>query len=330
MSFSNPNVKISYDGNGTDDRFSINFYYLEGDESTIIAELWDYTDSDNPVKLPFVNNIDYVVDASAYPNTEVATAVPVPVDHKIFIYRKSETVQDASFMQGAFPAESIEEMFDKLMMVAQEHEETFTRTLTNEIGGVQISNQDILDAIALVPRVDQNEIDIAQNALDIANNTSAIAGNTASISGLNSSVATNASDIATLQGDVTTLQSDIVSANNDISNLQSDVATAQSDIATLQTQVGSLTPDNVVNITGAVIHNAQNKEIIIIETAGAVDVNLPTPTIGHKIVVKIGANVSNKNIASADPIDGYGLVYNLLSPYESVTLVANGTQWYIL
>ena len=48
MSFSNPNVKISYDGNGADDRFGINFYYLEGSESVIQAELWDYSDPDNP------------------------------------------------------------------------------------------------------------------------------------------------------------------------------------------------------------------------------------------------------------------------------------------
>jgi hypothetical protein len=195
MSFSNPNVKISYDGNGADDTFGINFYYLEGDEESVIAELWDYTDSNNPVKQSFVDGVDYTVDASAYPNTEVVTTAPVPVNFKIFIYRVTESIQTASFANGAFPAESVEEAMDRLMMVSQELAETLSRTITSPLGGTLIDPQDIADAAALVPIVNQNVIDIATNTAGIATN----AGN----------IATNAGDIATNTGDIATINSAI-------------------------------------------------------------------------------------------------------------------------
>lgn len=302
MSFSNPNVKISYDGNGADDRFGINFYYLEGSESVIQAELWDYSDPDNPSQQSFVDGVDYTIDSSSYPNTEVVTTAPVPVDFKIFIYRSSPQVQSTNFVQGAFPAESVEESLDKLMMVAQEQQEELDRALKNSIGGTQIDNQDLLDAIALEPRVAQNETDISTNASDIGVNAGSIAINAGAIAGNTADIATNAGNIATNAGD----------------------------IATLQGQVASLTPDTIVSINAGATHAAANGEIVIINTSDPVTVNLPTPTAAHVVKVKISSDTTSKVINSAAGIDGFGANYTVSSSYESLTLVADGTQWFII
>ncbi len=69
MSYSNQNVEIVIDGNGVDDRFGINFHYIEGFSQVIIAELWDYSDPQLPTQITFNLGSDYSIDESGYPNT---------------------------------------------------------------------------------------------------------------------------------------------------------------------------------------------------------------------------------------------------------------------
>lgn len=295
MSFSNPNVKISYDGNGVDDRFGINFYYLEGDESVIQAELWDYTDVDNPVQQPFVLNVDYTVDATSYPNTEVVTTSPVPVDFKIFVYRSSPQVQSTSFAQGAFPAESIEELFDKMVMHTQEQQEELGRCIQNSLGGTQIDNDDIQAAVALIPRVDQHDIDIAANLSGIGVNSTNIASNVTAIS-------TNAGNIATNAGD----------------------------IATLQTAVSGIVLPNLVIVSSGPTVSPVNGDIVLVDTTDPLTINLPAPTANHRVRVKIKNDTTGKVINHASGIDGFGANYTITSNYESINLIADGTQWYII
>lgn len=122
MSYSNPNVGNIYNGNGSDTIFGVNFDYFEAETSVIQVELWDYdTDPLLPVKQSFVLGVDYTIDESGYPATNVVTTVAVPNNYKLYIYRSTTPIQSTSYANGAFPAESVEEQLDKTTQIAQEN-----------------------------------------------------------------------------------------------------------------------------------------------------------------------------------------------------------------
>jgi hypothetical protein len=314
MSYSNQNVEIVIDGNGVDDRFGINFHYIEGFDVVIIAQLWDYTDPDVPTQLPFNLGADWSVDESGYPNTEVVTSVPVPLNHKIVIFRQNAAIQGSSFAEGAFPAQSIEDTFDTAMMVTQENKAKLDRALLNPRGGPTITIGDLLQALA----------DIATNAADIATNVLAIAANAASIVVNALAIAGNAALIAA--------NNILIGSNTSaIGTNASDIATNAANIAANTVAIASVSPFTVVNITAlAAPYNASNKEIVIIDTGADVEVALPAPTIGYQITVKVNNDITNKKITNAAGIDGFGTDYILSSMYESVSFVSDGVKWYII
>lgn len=180
MSYSNPNVEIVYtNGDAVGGEYSVNFYYLEGEDSVIQVELWDYTDAQNPIQQSFVLNVDYTIDSSNYPNTVVIPTDPVPDDFKLIIYRSHDGTQASNFVNGAFPAESVEEAIDRATMNAQETKVSIGRALLNPIGGPYLTTQDVVDAVAdasaVEARVTQAEDDIATNTVSISDNADAIA-----------------------------------------------------------------------------------------------------------------------------------------------------------
>ena len=269
MSYSNPNVELTYDGNGSDDTFGVNFTYLEGETSSIVVEQWDYTDPDNPSQQSFVLNVDYTIDESGYPATQVVTTVPVPVDFKLVVYRSTPKIQTTSLVNGAFPAESVEEMVDRVSFMAQENDAKLDRAILNPIAGPTLDMTDLLNI----------QSDVGQNQTDIA---------------------TNASDIATNAADIT--------AN--------------------QAAIAALAPPTVTILsTASATHNAADGDILIVK-ASDITVALPAPTINHKVQVKMEDIQTNTIITGT--IDGNAGGYTLLSSYESVSLVSDGTQWYII
>jgi hypothetical protein len=300
MSYSNPNVEIVIDGNGVDDRFGINFHYIEGFTSVIVAELWDYTDPNLPQKLTFDLGPDWTIDETGYPNTEVVTTVPVPLDHKIVIYREHSAIQGSSFSEGAFPAQSIEDTYDINMMVSQENKAKLERAILNYRGGPIVTIDDLAQALD----------DIADHETRITDNESNITTNTAQIGANALAIGANALAISTNTG---------------------QIATNTAQIAANTTAIAGVSPFTVISITStASPYNASNKEIIIIDTIDPVEVALPAPFAGYQITVKVNDNISNKKITNASGIDGFGTDYVLSSLYESVSLVSDGAKWYII
>jgi len=292
MSYSNPNVEITYDGNGADSSFGVNFHYLEGVTASIIVELWDYTDPDLPVKESFVLGVDYTIDESSYPNTLVNTTDPVAVDFKLIMYRQTIPIQTSNFVNGAFPAESVEEGLDKVMMATQEQDAKMDRAILNPIGGPTISTEDFLEAIDDVntnaTNIGINATNIGQNAVDIANNSSNISTNT-------SAIAANASNISTLQSQVSLIANEV------------------------------LVPYSTASST----YSANLLDIVLVG-ANDVTVDLPAPSLSGKVKVKMDGLQTNCIVNSAAGIDGFGTSYTLSSNYESVSLVSDGVKWYII
>lgn len=324
MSYSNPTVEITYNGNGSDQSFSVNFYYLEGVTSVIQVELWNYTNPEVPVKESFVLGVDYTIDESNYPNTLVNTTDPVAVDYKLVIYRQTVPVQTTNLVNGAFPAESVEEGLDKNMMATQEQYAKLDRALLNPIGGPEVTIQEVLVAAEvateLEARVSQNETDIntintvslpAKEPTITATNTDQYYRGDKSFVDLNPAV-------------IASLLTGFVSGAGVVSDTDSI-------LQSIQKLDGNLNDYKwVVNVeTVAGTYSVGDREIHIAKSASQT-INLPAAALGLTCKIKNAGNYSDVIIQVATSIDGFGTQYTLQSDYESLTLVSDGTQWYIV
>lgn len=317
MAYSNPNVTQTFNGDNVSTNFTVNFSYREGETAVIQVEYWDYTDANNPVQQAYVLGVDYTIDESGFPATEINTAAPIATNFKLIIYRRTAGIQVTSFSNGAFPAESVEETFDRTTQIAQENRWVLdNQALLQPIGGPAI------DILALSNQVTTNQSDISTNAANITSNDGDIATNAANI-------ATNAGNIGTNAANIATNAANITSNDGDIATNAANIATNAADIATNAAAIALLgTPTLVIRAVGG-NYAASNAEIII-GRADNVTVDLPAPTAANRVTVKMDGTRTNLIVdAGANQVDGAG-TYTLTSDYESKTFVADGSNWFII
>jgi uncharacterized coiled-coil protein SlyX len=297
MSFSNPNTYIEYTGDGNTDRYAINFHMLEG-TNELTAEVYDMTNPALPVEVV----IAYSVDHTNYPASEVVFVSDIPLGHKVVIQRATLPVQATSFSKGAFPAEAVEETFDRMVMLTQENASEISRSIVNPIVGPSYEDRiDDLEDTSAIHSADILALDARVTA------TEAFGGDLSSVEAVN-----DAQDLAI--------------ADLEAADTVQDLAIADliSDVTALQTYI-----DPIVVLFSSVVHNATDKEVILVK-ADNVTIVLPAATTGRSITVKMDNLRVNCIINSGEGIDGFGLTYTLLSSYESVKLIAAGSQWYII
>lgn len=315
MSYSNPIVEVNYDGDGIVDSFAVPFAYLEGETADILVQLWDFTDPLLPIQLGYILNIDYTVDESGFPATIINTVTIPPVNFKLTIQRATPTIQTTNFATGSFPAESVEEALDRAMFSNQEKEAVLDRAIVNPIGATPITTTDLQTTITAS----------VDNAADIATNMAGIIVNQSDIGTNQSAIATNASGVSTNAANVSTNAADISTNASNISTNAADIATNVADIAALS--VGS-SAEQVVSVALAGTHNASSREIVIIKSDN-VTVALPSPAIHETVKVKMDGLRASAIITSGATIDG-NATYPMLSDNESVSLVSDGTNWFII
>jgi archaellum component FlaF (FlaF/FlaG flagellin family) len=349
MSFSNQNTSIQYSADGIQNRFAINFHILEG-ENELVAIVYD-TDL-NEVVSP------YSIDHTNYPASEVVFVDPPLQDYIVLIKRQTNLTQATSFMKGAFPAEAVEESFDRAVMIAQENAAEISRAVINPIVGptyeerVSASESAIVSLEAATVALDQEVQDLAEEFEDfdlngietqVQQNTLAIDELDASLLSLDqevqdlanelqnidlsvieSQVQQNASDIANINVALAVAIADIELAEISITNLSTDVSTIQTELNQKQ-DIETLVIVSAIDIT----INAVVNQIYIVKTDD-VTIALPEPTMGSKLTVKMDNLRANCIISSDAGIDGFGSNYQLQSSYEAVKLVADGNQWFII
>ena len=290
---------------------AITFHYLEGTgEDVIKVELWNFADPDAPVPgaPAFVLNVDYEIDEVGN-NVDVLT--DVPADHKLIIYRESEPIQTSNYINGAFPAESVEEGIDKVALLCQENREKLSRALLTEIGGTPI------DITALNAQVATNVTDIATNAANISSN--------------DTDIATNAAGIATNAGNISTNATNIGTNTTNISTNTGNIATNAADIATNAADIAALSPPNIVVTSSN--HNAASGDVVILQGNNLI-VTLPTPTAAHKVIVKLdgsfpGGTLNATVNGGGNNVDG-AATHVMDSEYGSKTFIADGSNWFII
>jgi len=122
---------------------------------------------------------------------------------------------------------------------------------------------------------------------------------------------------------------DIIDNTNNIASNLLEIQSNDADILALQAALGALGGGEVIqNRTIAGTYPTIAQDFNIVTIAGVI-LTLPAlPVIGTTIKVKQD-NLSGTIVNASHNIDGFLLTYTLLSNYESVILVFNGTQWYI-
>jgi hypothetical protein len=86
---------------------------------------------------------------------------------------------------------------------------------------------------------------------------------------------------------------------------------------------------------GSYPYTTANNEIVLVDTSSARTINLPSPTSSARITIKdkVGsANTNNITIARAgsENIEGVASNYALQADWGSITLVSDGTDWFII
>lgn len=291
MAYSDLDVDIVYVGDGVTDTFPINFAFTN--EEYVKVELWDVTDPDNPVQQSYVLDSDYEISGTDV----IASTIPT-ADQKLLVYRESEPAHGTNYTEYAFPYDIVNTDLDKVYQLAQENRRWLERTISNPQfntlsgNGTTITFSEVADAV-------ENSVNFEAEILNLQNQITA-----------------NDGDIATNVGDIAALDSRVGDNESDITDLQADFA--------------SLAPTVMVSITAAATHVAANAEIIIIDTADVVEVQLPAPVAGHTVVAKIASDVADKTITSGANIDAFGGTFTFTSAYEAVKLVSDGTNWFII
>jgi hypothetical protein len=225
---------------------------------------------------------------------DVFCFVAPTTDQKLLIYRDGVPTHETEYTTYEFPYATANVDLDKVYQLAQENKRALEFTVRNsrfnEVSG-DGSTYDIDDLATAVSQAAQ----VATNTADIATN----AGN----------IATNSTNIGTNAG---------------------DIATNTAAIAANTAAIAGVQTPNMVSITSAATYAASSADIIIIDTNDTVQIDLPAPTAAAIVRVKVSEKIANKTIVHASGIDGFGTTYTVSSEYESVSLVSDGTKWYII
>lgn len=114
MANNNTTVKQLYSCDGATQDFAIPFFFIEGEESVIKVYL---VNDATGIATPLVLTADYTLDT---PATSVHTIATYAGGQSILVKRESPRTQLSEYSVGPFPAETIEEQFDRNMCVLQE------------------------------------------------------------------------------------------------------------------------------------------------------------------------------------------------------------------
>lgn len=238
----NTDTEHTYTCNGSVVNFAIPFQFLEGEETVIKVLLLD-TIAGTAVYL--VLNTDYTLNN---PATIVTTLTAYGATYQIKVKRESPLTNEAEFQPGPFPAESVEEEFDRLVMLIQELNSKLSKfvylpegyPLASLAFPLPSANKFIGWNAGATALENKDPLDIAQIQTDITTLQGQVAALISDVNALEASQATQDGDISSLQADVSSIQSDISTIQSDLTALGAAIADFPADIQDLQDQIDAL------------------------------------------------------------------------------------------
>lgn len=140
MAFDTQITNIIYEGDGEETIFPIPFAF-SGPE-TIIVQLWDKTDPDNPVQQPFVKDVDYTIV-----DTDVLLETELLITQDIFVYRETEAIRNVDYNEYRFPYVSVNVELDRLTQAVQEIKNDLTRVYKEDVYDPQGSVEELFERV---------------------------------------------------------------------------------------------------------------------------------------------------------------------------------------
>lgn len=245
----NTDTEQTYTCNGSNKIFPIPFQFLQGEESVIKVFLINTTDN---TFVELINNVNYSLDV---PATAVETVLAYAINYNIKVKRVSPLTNESEFIPGPFPAEAVEEEFDRTIMLIQELSSKLGKfftvneanPLTNFLFPIAEANKFIGWNAAGDALENKDALDIAQIEIDIGNLQTAMTQAQADISALEANdiaqdivLAQAVNDIAQLQTDLTTLQGQVTALGAAIADFPADIADLQDQIDDLSDQAAAV------------------------------------------------------------------------------------------
>lgn len=161
--------KIAYVGSSSQTLYPIPFEYVNNDNIKVSI----YSDKNEFVE-DWTYSTQYIIEDN---NVKVLSGYEIDSSKKILILRDLEIVQDNKYREGGdFPAKSTELSFDKLTMIAQQHQEILDRCVKVEVLDNQTPDELLAEVYAKLDSatvVAEEAIKSAEQAQTAADNATA-------------------------------------------------------------------------------------------------------------------------------------------------------------
>lgn len=228
--------KITYIGSLAQTLYPIPFEYVNTDNIKVSV----YTSNDEFVE-DWTFSTQYVIEGG---NVKVLPGYEIDDTKKLLVLRSLDIVQDNKYREGGdFPAKSTELSFDKLTMIAQQHQEVLDRCVKVEVVGKQ-TPQELLDEV--YSKLD-SATEIAGDAINAANQAQTAADNaTAAVNSAEQTLVQTQAYVDSAKVDINNTK------NTAINTINSTVSTAKADIANTVVSAKADITNTADNATGEI------------------------------------------------------------------------------
>lgn len=231
----------TYNCNGVTTNFPIPFDFLEGEEAVI--KVYKILVSTGVATLQILDT-DYTLDT---PAVNVIMNVAPSNLYKIKVKRESSYTQDSTFVPGPFPAESVQEQFDRCVMLAQELKNSLAKMFTVSEGNpladftmpLASANKLLGWNAAATALENKDPLDIATMQTQIADLIEAVDELETDVAALQDLTSEQASSILTLQGSTANIGNDLDTLEAVVTAMGATLANVQPQIDDLQAQINA-------------------------------------------------------------------------------------------
>lgn len=297
MTVASSSNRVDYTGNGVTTVFSFSFRIFEA------ADLVVTRATPAGVETTLVLNTDYTVTgAGSYSGGSITLSAALTNGHALTIQRVLDITQETDLRnQGQFFAETHEDVFDRVTMIAQQLQEQIDRSAKLPVTNTEDAEALVDDLIRLADSADNidtlvaNLSDITTVADDLNEPVSEINTVAGSIANVNT-VGTNISNVNTVAGvsaNVTTVAgissavsnvSSISSAVSNVSSISSAVSGVNSNSSNINTVAGI--SGNVTTVAGVSAN---------VTTVAGISSNVTTVAGISSDVTSVAGNATNIN-----------------------------------
>jgi hypothetical protein len=298
MTVASSSNRVDYTGNGSTTVFSFNFRILAATDLVVTK-----ADTDG-VETELVLNTDYTVSGvGSYSGGSITLASALTDGYALTIVRQVPITQETDLRnQGSFFAETHEDVFDRLTMVAQQLQEQIDRSAKLPVTRTEDADALVADIVLLADNIsdldtlaanlsdittvadDLNEpvSEIETVAGSIANvntvgtniaNVNTVAGNNANVTTV-AGISANVTTVAGISGNVTTVAGNnanvttvagISSNVTTVAGISSAVSTVATNNANVSTVATNIAPVNTVSTNIASVNSAASNMAAIID-----------------------------------------------------------------